>query len=274
MLAAASLWMLVTFLGHSLPRSRRLWLHCAVMAVVGNALPFFLITWGQQGIQSGLAGILMAVMPLTTLVLAHFTVPGERATGRRAVGFALGFLGIVVLMGPDALRELGGSGSELLSQLAVLSGAVCYAANTIIARKLPATHPLVASTCVMLVASALMVPIAAVLDQPWRLAPPAIGLASLLWLGLASTALATVVYFTLIASAGPTFVSLMNYVIPVVAVAAGVALLGEEPELAHLLALLLILAGIAWSQLQHTAGLRARILGGADRAARRDGGLP
>jgi drug/metabolite transporter (DMT)-like permease len=154
------------------------------MALVGNAVPFFLITWGQQRIDSGLAGILMAVMPLTTLVLAHFFVAGERMTGRRTLGFALGFVGLVVLMGPEALRELGGGASDVARQAAVLCGALCYAANTIIARRLPETHPLVASTAVMLLASIVMVPAALLVDAPWSLAPRPQSVVSVVWLGV------------------------------------------------------------------------------------------
>ncbi len=108
-----------------LPARGRIWLHFFAMASLGTALPFFLISWGQERIDSGLAGILMAVMPLTTLVLAHFFVAGERITGRRLSGFALGFLGIAVLLGPEALLELGGGASDLVRQGAVLGGAVC-----------------------------------------------------------------------------------------------------------------------------------------------------
>ncbi|UCE86807.1 MAG: EamA family transporter [Deltaproteobacteria bacterium] len=248
-IAAIALRATVFAAGLALPPRGRIWLHFLVMALLGNAIPFFLITWGQERIDSGLAGILMAVMPLTTLVLAHFFVDGERMTGRRATGFAIGFVGLVVLMGPDALRALGGSASDVARQAAVLCGALCYAANTIVARKLPGTQPLVASAAVMLLASAAMVPAAVVVDAPWRLAPRPESVASVVWLGVVSTAAATILYFSVIASAGPTFLSLINYMIPLVAVLAGVAVLGEEPTGRALAALLLILAGVGLSQL-------------------------
>jgi drug/metabolite transporter (DMT)-like permease len=89
-----------------LPRDKRLWLFFLLIAVFGNALPFTLIAWGQRAIDSGLAGILMAVMPLATLSLAHYLVPGERLTAFRVGGFILGFAGVVVLMGPQVLTRL------------------------------------------------------------------------------------------------------------------------------------------------------------------------
>jgi drug/metabolite transporter (DMT)-like permease len=248
-IAAISLRVTLSAVRRKLPPRGRIWLHFLTMALVGNAVPFFLITWGQQRIDSGLAGILMAVMPLTTLVLAHFFVAGERMTGRRSLGFTLGFVGLVVLMGPDALRELGGGASDVARQAAVLCGALCYAANTIIARRLPETHPLVASAAVMLLASIVMVPAALLVAAPWSLAPRPQSVVSVVWLGVVSTAAATIVYFSLIASAGPTFLSMMNYLIPLVALGAGVAILDEEPTWWALVALVLILAGVALSQL-------------------------
>ena len=246
-IAAAVLAGLLLVLRRAWPRSPRLWGFFLAMAITGNALPFLLIAWGQQRIDSGLAGILMAVMPLTTVVLAHFFA-GERLTGRRVAGFALGFLGIVVLVGPEALLELGGTGTALLSELSVLGGALCYAANTIIARRRPESDPLVATAGVMVVASLLMVPLAVGSGVP---APGEMTLAAalaVLALGLVSTALATVVYFKLITVAGPTFLSLINYLIPLWAVAVGMIFLGEQPQWSALAALALILTGIGLSE--------------------------
>ncbi len=247
-LAAAVLCSLLVIRRRALPRSGRLWLFLVAMAVMGNALPFWLISWGQQRIDSNLAGILMAVMPLSTVVLAHFFVAGERLNRAKAAGFLLGFLGIVVLTGPEALLELKGQGTALLYELSVLGGAVCYAINTIIARRRPASDPLVAAAGVMLAASLFMVPFTALGAPP----PPAeITVApavALLFLGLVSTALATVVYLKLVTLAGPSFVSLINYLIPLWAVLVGLVFLAEVPEWSALAALALILSGIALSE--------------------------
>jgi drug/metabolite transporter (DMT)-like permease len=248
-IAALVLTAVVYGVGLRLPPPGRIWGRFLVLALVGNSLPFFLISWGQERIDSGLAGILMAVMPLATLVLAHFLVVGERMNRRTAAGFVLGFLGVVVLMGPEAIAELGEGGSELAREAAVLSGALCYAVNTILARRLPETPPLVSSASVMILASLVMVPVALALDRPLDLPPDPVSVAAVVWLGLAATAAATILYFQLIASAGPTFFSLINYQIPLVAVLAGVLVLGEEPGWTALGSLVLILAGLALSQL-------------------------
>ena len=235
-------------LGLRLPGFGKIWGRFLTLAVVGNAVPFFAISWGQERIASGQAGILMAVMPLSTLVLAHFFVADERMTLRRVVGFTLGFLGIFVLTGPDALARLGGAPSDIARQLAVLGGALCYAVNTIIARRMPETHPIVSSTAVMLMASAVMLPAAAWLDAPWTLAPTAVSVNSAIWLGVVPTAVATVLYFRIVGSAGPTFLSLINYLIPIVALVAGVLVLSEVLEWRAVGALILVLGGLWTSQ--------------------------
>jgi drug/metabolite transporter (DMT)-like permease len=229
----------------ALPPWGRAWLPFAVIAFVGNSAPFFLISWGQTIIDSALAGILMAIMPLTTLVLAHFFVAGERMTMWRAAGFIIGFAGIVVLMGPDALAGLD---NHLLAELAVLAGAICYAANSVITRRVVRTDFLVASTAVMMVATVMTLPAALLIDRPWTLAPGAGSVAAIVWLGIGPTALATLLYFRLIAAAGPTFMSLVNYLTPVVALLGGVFLLGEQPGPSAFAGLALILAGIAVSR--------------------------
>jgi drug/metabolite transporter (DMT)-like permease len=247
-IGAALLYAVMRARGLALPPLGRRWLPFILLAIVGNSVPFYLISWGQQFIDSALAGILIAAMPLATLLLAHFFVAGERLTINRALGFALGFAGIVVLMGPAALAGLGASLIHATAQAAVLAGALCYAANSVMARRLVATDFLVASTAVLIVAGAMMVPFALVLDQPWVLAPRPGSVAAIVWLGIGPTALATILYFRLIASAGPTFMSIVNYLSPLVALLAGVLLLGEKPGATAVAGLGLILLGIALSR--------------------------
>jgi drug/metabolite transporter (DMT)-like permease len=250
-IAAALLLALLAVRGEALPGAWRQWRWIVAMAIVGNAVPFWLISWGQQHIDSGLAGILMAIMPLSTLVLAHLFVEGERLTMRRAAGFLLGFAGIVVLIGPEALLEVRGSGSALVAQVAVLGGAICYAVNSILARRRPASPPRQAAAGVALAAGLMMAPIAfagaptAILTTPL----PMLAVAAVLFLGVVSTAIATVVYFELVSAAGPSFLSLINYLIPIWAVGLGIAVLGERPSWSALAALVLVLTGIAVSGL-------------------------
>jgi len=246
--AALLLCAAVRLSGLRFPRLGRIWLHFLVLGIVGNALPFFLIGWGQERVDSGLSATLMAVNPLVTLVLAHRFVPGERMTPGRTAGFLVGFAGIVVLIGPEALREFGGSSSDVARQGAILAGAMCYAASSILVRRLPETHALVASAAVLAMASLVIVPIALVLSPPSSLSPSLGSLGAVAWLGVVPTALATIVYFRVIASAGPTFLSLVNYLVPLVALAAGFAAYAERPSWNAVAALVLVLSGIALAQ--------------------------
>ena len=244
-IAAVLLTGLVLVRGHRFPRTRRFWLFSVGISLAGNCVPFWLISFGQQRIDSGLAGILMGIMPLTTMVLAHFLVRGERLNRTKAVGFVVGFAGLVALIGPEALLQLRGRGTELLYQLAVLGGAVCYAINAIVARHRPPADPLVAAAGVMLAGCALMLPIGGAPASAQLFTAPPIPFAAMLALSIVATAIATVVFLQLVAVAGPSFTSFINYLIPVWALLMGVIFLGEEPGIRVVIALALILAGIA-----------------------------
>ncbi len=218
------------------------------MAVIGNALPYFLIAWGQQYVSSGLAGILMAVMPLATLFLAHFFIPNEPLNNHRVVGFLFGFTGIIILMGPQTLLEISNVGTTLLAQLAILGGALCYALGTIIARLRPESDDLLTATMVLILAGLITLPTSLLIESPWIKPTSIAAISAIALLGLIATGLATVVYFKLLRSAGATFLAQMNYLIPVWALAAGVVFLNEQVTPKTALALSVILFGIGISQ--------------------------
>jgi drug/metabolite transporter (DMT)-like permease len=238
-----------------LPRSPRLWIYFVLIAILGNVLPFWLISWGQRGIDSGLAGILMSIMPLVVIVLSHFTIPGERMNRYRIVGFLLGFSGVVVLTGPSAVLGIRGEASEILAMLAVLGGAVCYGVSAILSRLRPGSSALEAAAATILLAALLALPpVVPLLDAlPGADSAHAAWLA-VLGLGVFSTALPAIVYFRLIETAGPHFVSFLNYLIPLWAVALGAVLLDERPGLGDLAALAIILTGIAVASRERRRG--------------------
>ena len=253
-LAAALLTLVALARGQHFPMTAKFWAFSLAMAIAGNCLPFWLISAAQQQIDSGLAGILMSVMPLTTLLLAHIFVPGETLSGGKLTGFMLGFVGIVVLIGPEALLELKGEGTTILWEVATLLAALCYAANAIIARHRPPADPIVAAAGTMVVGAVIMVPIG-VWDLPTQtLNASASGLIAAVALAVLASAVAPVVFLQLIALAGPSFVAFINYLIPLWAVMVGILLLGEEPRWTALAALALILGGLALSE---TASKRA-----------------
>lgn len=263
-IAASLLVPLALVVAGSLPAGKRLWLFLFLIAVFGNVLPFLLITWGQAYIDSGLAGILMAAMPLATLSLAHFLVPGERLTTFRVGGFVLGFGGVVAIMGPESLDTLVDGGSQLLPMSAVLAGAFCYALSAVFARLRPASDALPSAAATTLLATFMIAPFALAADHPPAPAPSLSALAAVGMLGAFSTALAGVLYFRLIKTAGPSFVSQLNYLIPLWAVAVGVVFLDERPESKHLLGLCLILGGILVSHLEQPRARRCRQPGSED----------
>lgn len=243
--AAVVLVIFVYASGRRLPALGLHWWPYLVVALIGNAIPFYLITWGQQVVESALAGILMAFMPLATIVLAHFLIAGEHMTRQRAIGFAGGFCGIVLLMGPAALAGLGGDAVRVIAQLSVLGGALCYALQSVLTRLIIKGDVMVSAAATLLLASVIVVPLALWQIPLSTLAPRWQSVAAVCWLGVVPTAIATVLYFQLIRSAGPSFMSLVNYLSPSVAVLLGLLIMGEHPSPNAYLGLALILIGIA-----------------------------
>ena len=247
-IGAGVLMLVVVAMGQPPPRQTGAWVAILAMAVLGNVLPFFLISWGQQGISSGLTGILMAVMPLVVLMLAHFLVPDERMNRWRLAGFLLGFVGIVMLLGADALLSMRGEGTALWSQLSVLAGAVCYGLNVIVARRSPALPAPVMAAWVVL-SSAIISTVVTVIAGPLLPSDPGFpSMFAVLGLGVLATGVATAAYFRVVAGAGATFLSLINYLIPVWAVLLGATLLDETLPARSVLALGVILLGVLVSQ--------------------------
>lgn len=234
--------------GYSFPPFGPVWGVYTVIAVIGNSLPFWLIAWGQVTVDSAVAGILMAIMPIATLVMAHFFA-GEFMTRNRVIGFVLGFIGIIVLTGPAALAGMGGSPIRIISQLAILAGALCYAAQSVVVRVKLHGNVMVASAAIITIAAFISLPFALLVDRPWQVSPSTGSVLAVIWIGIGPTALATITYLKLIGSAGPTFMSMVNYCVPVVALFLGVALMGEAPSANAYTGLIVILAGIAISRL-------------------------
>ena len=138
-----------------------------LLAFTGNCLPFFAISWGQQFVESGLAGILMALMPLATILLAHFFVRGEQLNTLKVIGFVLGFLGIVILMRPDQLLIAGQLDAPIIPMLAILLGAFSYAVNSVLAKKLPDLSLTSISAAVLGFAAIMICPLALYYEPVW-----------------------------------------------------------------------------------------------------------
>lgn len=243
-LGAVVLSLVVYARGESLPRDWRAWAGFALMAIAGNALPFFLIAWGQKSVDSSVAGMIMAIMPLLTMVFAHYFVAGETLNRYKLIGFTLGITGVTLLLGP----VFEGGSREFWGGLAIFTAASCYAVNSILIKRLPRFSPMVGACGVLLMASLIMFPI-------WLAAPDNDAISndsmfSVIWLGIGPTGIATLVLFAVIDRAGPTFLSTINYLIPVVAFLCGAWLLSEPVSWMHFAALATILGGIGITRVQ------------------------
>jgi drug/metabolite transporter (DMT)-like permease len=236
--------------GHSMKASGEQWWKFSWLAFIGHAVPFFLITWGLQFISSGVSGLLMGAIPLILVVMAHFALPEERLTAPKATGFVLGFVGIFILMGPEQLLNFRFSGNELIGELAVLAGCVCYAIHAVSAKRMGVDNPVKQTAAVCFLAAIMGVGLALVLNPLGIIGKPASAYWAVLGLGLLPTAFASVVSYWLMHRVGPSFVAYANYLVPGFALLLGAATLNEPLELSSLASLALVVGGIAISRLQ------------------------
>ena len=240
-IAALILTAVVFIKGQRLPMTIKSWLAFLVMGFAGNVFPFFLITWGQLSVNSGIAGMIMAVMPLMTMLLAHYLIEGENLNRYKIIGFIFGITGITILLGP----VFEGGGRAVFGGIAIFIAATSYAVNTILVKRLPGFKPMVAAAGVMICASLIMLPIWVLQTTPDFDELSLRSINSVVWLGIGPTAIATLILFAVIERAGPTFLSTINYMIPVVAFFAGAYVLSEPVEWSSIFALAIILSGIA-----------------------------
>lgn len=252
---AVTLVFVMRIKGLSLPRERVWWGYFSLLALMGNLLPFSLITWAETILPSSQAGLIMALMPISTMVLAHYLVTHERLTPRRASGVLLGFCGVVVLTGAQVLKGIGGG--SLWPQLACVLATVAYAVNSVYAKRLPEINGLVLGAGSLIAGSFLLAPLALVVEQPWTLEVSVTSWMAIIVLGAVATGLATWIYFFVINECGPNFLSIINYIVPAISFAAGVVLLSEPARLSQFFGLMLICIGIAVSQPRNRRKLRS-----------------
>jgi drug/metabolite transporter (DMT)-like permease len=230
-----------------LPRRFGDWRPLLLLGITNVAIPFFLISWGEQVIDSAVAAILDATVPLFAIVIAHLALHDDKITVPKILGLLMGFAGVVVLMSKD----LGGSTGSILGQAAVVLASVFYAGSSVYARKstenasgiMRSVGPLVSSTIVMW----LVVPIG---ESPLRLPQLPITWIALVWLGVLGSGVAFIMMYYLIHAIGPTRTTMVTYLFPLGGVTLGVGFLGEQLTWQLVAGAVLIVASLAVANLQ------------------------
>jgi drug/metabolite transporter (DMT)-like permease len=249
-LGAVTLLLLVVVLRRPLPEGRRVWAYLAVIGTLNTALPFALLSWGQQYVPSAFAGISMAVLPLIVLPLAHL-FSDEKMSARKTFGVILGFIGALVLIGPGAFDF--SEGSLALPQLACIGASMSYAVSSVLTRRCPPIDSITMAALTLVVGAICLIPAMLAFEglPTWvdgRAAP------AIIFLGLIPTAFAALLRVTTIRTAGSVFMTLVNYQVPVWSMIFGAWILSEVLPLRFFAALALILCGLAISQ---WAGLKS-----------------
>ena len=243
-LAVPPMWIAMRLMGERLPKSPRVWGLLTIVGALNCALPFMLFFWGQQYLDSGYASILNATTPLWGVVTAHFLTSDEKATPARIIGVLMGLAGIVVMVGPEAIKGLS---NNLLAQIACIVSTVFYSFAAIYGRRLSQTalSPMSVATGQTIAATVLMVPVVLFFDHPWTMAMPRVdSTLAAITLALFSTALAYTLYFRLIDRAGASNAQLVAFLMPILAVVLGIAFLGEHLNQGQIFGAVLIAFGL------------------------------
>lgn len=207
------------------PRTVKIWFPILLLGIVNVAIPFFLISWGEQVIDSAVAAILDSTVPLFTIVIAHFLLHDDKMTVSKVLGLLLGFAGVVILMSKD----IGTSPGSLLGQGAVVLACAFYAGSTVYARKYTenisgifrSIGPLISSTIVMWMGASFI-------EAPIKVPQLSITWTALLWLGILGSGLAFIMNYYLIHEIGPTRTTMVTYLFPLGGVTLGVLFLHEQ----------------------------------------------
>lgn len=238
--------------GRKFPVDLKTWVLLLIVGMMGSGIPFFLITWAEQVIDSGMAAILMSTGPVFSLLFAHIFTADDKFTWYKLAGMILGFLGVVVVIGVDVLN---GIGDNLVPQLAAMLAALCYVATGVTIRKVDNMKPDMLVACSLLIAAVVMVPLSVLIDQPWRLwqrdeAPGTGALSAIVYLGIIPTAFAFFIRAKIVMSVGYTFFSMAGYLVPVFAVIFGALFLNEVVEIEAIIALTMVLCGVGIAQVK------------------------
>jgi len=236
----------VYVIGLKLPKLSDIrWRWYFILGMTGSVIPFFLLSTGQLKIDSGITSIIVGVMPLMTIVLAHFFA-NEPLNAQKLAGFIIGFLGIIVLFLPDNMNLT--LISDWKSQLLIVIAAFCYALTTIIAKRAPETPSSVAASMMLICALPVAI-IAGIVEGVPTEIPAMMGILMAIGLGVGSTAIATILYLYVIQETGPSTIAKINYFVPLASVIFGVGLLGEAFSWRMVISFITIVLGVMISRM-------------------------
>ena len=226
---------------------RKRWAAMAGMGLLGMTGPFFLITIAQKTVDSSLAALYVAAVPIFVVLGANFMFKDEKLTARISVGISVGFLGVIALFGPDAYKNFGSAST--IAQLLLLVAAVLYASSTLLARAAPKIDSLVFATGFVTLAAIMSLPMLIMVDwQTLHLSPAPV--LSVIGLGIGPSALASILYMVIVQRAGATFLALTGYLVPVLSAIIGFIIFREVQSWNALIAFALILSGVWLAQSQ------------------------
>lgn len=224
-IAALALNLILVVRRQSLPPLRQ-WGPFFVMAALSNVFPFAMFAFSERHITSGLASIINATTPIFTVIVAHYWTHNEKLAWNKVIGVVCGVVGVTVVIGPSALNDLGGK--NLLGELACLAASISYGFGGVYGRRFSGQSLLGVVTAQATAATILVLPLAAIFEQPWLNPMPGLSVwAALIGIALASTVLAYLIFFHILAKAGATNISLVTFLVPVSAVFLGTIFLGE-----------------------------------------------
>ena len=243
--AALALWGFVRVTGRKIPTTPQVWGALLILGVLNNAIPFSLIVQGQTQITSGLASILNATTPFFTILFAGFFLTDERFSVLRVLGVVVGFSGVILLVGPEALGSLG---ADFWAQLCALGAALSYGFASVFGRRFRElkVDPVMVATGQVTMSSLVLWPIALWIDGPQDI----LGLsfnaaASMFGLAVLCTSFAYILYFRILERAGATNISLVTFLVPISAIILGVLVLGESIFIKEIIGMTLIGLGLA-----------------------------
>jgi drug/metabolite transporter (DMT)-like permease len=226
LIGGALLWVVLRLSRTPLPRDRRAYGHLLVMAVINISIPFVLITWAEQSVDSALAAILNSTVPLMVIVIAPAFLPDEPIRINGLAGLAIGFAGVVLIVSPGLAAATG----TIPGQIALLGSSLSYGIGNVYARRnVRGLHPLIPAVMQVTFALVIVGTLALVLERPWETAHlNAQAVFSVVWLGILGSGFAYLAYFRLLSRLGATRTSLVSYLLPVVGIVLGF-LVRHEP---------------------------------------------